>query len=136
MRNSFVLAIAILCSACAAEHALAPPSPATASGVYTLTSVDGSLLPFTVLDLGAYKSQIGSASLKLTPDGKYSFAIGIRIDDSGNIRFAADSDAGVWTLNDHAIAMTSTLGNLAKTATVSGDMLTMQASTRVFVMKR
>ena len=48
---------------------------------YTLTTVDGAALPFTALDLGAYRAKLVSGTLSLSSDGTYALQLGIRIDE-------------------------------------------------------
>jgi hypothetical protein len=88
-------------------------------------------LPFTVADLGAYQAKLVSGALTLSSDGTYSLQFGIRIEDSGNIRTAADSDGGLWNVNDKAITLASTEGNGSRTGTVSGSVMTLESSSRV-----
>jgi len=89
-------------------------------------------LPFTALDLGAYQAKLVSGTLSLRADGTYSFQFGIRIEDSGNVRTAADSDGGLWNVNDNAMTLASTRGDISRTGTVSGNVMTLQSSSRVF----
>ena len=53
---------------------------------------------------------------------------GIRIEDSGNVRTSADTDGGLWDVNDNAITLASTEGNSSRTGTVSGNVMTLQSS--------
>ena len=80
---------------------------------------------------GAYQAKLVSGTLSLRADGTYSFQFGIRIEDSGNVRTAADSDGGLWNVNDNAITLASTQGDISRTGTVSGNVVTLQSSIRV-----
>jgi hypothetical protein len=131
MRTISLLGIAFALAACGHDGVGPSPTP-TIPGKYDLTTVDGQGLPFTALDLGAYQAKLVSGTLSLSADGTYSFQFGIRIEDSGNVRTAADSDGGLWNVNDKAITLASTHGDIARTGTVSGNVMTLQSSSRVF----
>ena len=132
MRTISLLGIAFTLAACGHDGVGPSPTPSTIPGTYNLTSVDGAALPFTVLDLGAYRAKLVSGTLSLSSDGTYSLQLGIRIEDSGNVRTTADSDGGLWNVNDTAITLASTQGNSSRTGAVSGNVMTLQSSSRVF----
>jgi hypothetical protein len=88
-------------------------------------------LPFTALDLGAYQAKLVSGTLDLSSDGTYLLHLGIRIEDSGTVRAAASSDGGLWNVKDNAITLASTQGSISRTGSVSGNVMTLQSSTRV-----
>lgn len=132
MRTISLLGIAFTLAACGHDGVGPSPTPSTVPGTYTLTTVDGQVLPFTALDLGAYQAKLVSGTLSLSADGTYSFQFGIRIEDSGNVRTAADSDGGLWNVNDNAMTLASTRGDISRTGTVSGNVMTLQSSSRVF----
>ena len=131
MRTIPLLGIAFTLAACGHDSVGPSPTP-TIAGTYNLTTVDGQALPFTALDLGAYQAKLVSGTLSLRSDGTNSFQFGIRLEDSGNLRSTTDSDGGLWNVNDRAITLASTQGDIARTGTVSGSMMTLQSSTRVF----
>ena len=132
MRTISLLGIVFTLAACGHDGVGPSPAPSTIAGTYDLTTVDRQALPFTALDLGAYQAKLVSGTLKLSTDGTYSFQFSIRIEDSGNVRTAADSDSGLWNVNDNAVTLASTQGDISRTGTVSGTVMTLQSSIRVF----
>ena len=132
MRTIPLLGIALTLVACGHDGVGPSPTPSTIPGTYNLTTVDGQVLPFTALDLGAYQAKLVSGTLTLRSDGTYALQFGIRIEDSGNVRTAAESDGGLWNVNEKAITLASTQGDSARTGTVSGNVITLQSSIRVF----
>ena len=132
MRTISLLGIVFTLAACGHDGVGPSPPSSTIAGTYDLTTVDGQVLPFTALDLGAYQAKLVSGTLKLSTDGTYSFQFSIRIEDSGNVRTAADSDSGLWNVNDNAVTLASTQGDISRTGTVSGTVMTLQSSIRVF----
>ena len=132
MRTISLVGIVLTLAACGHDSVGPSRNPSAVAGTYDLTTVDGAVLPFTVLDLGAYRAKLASGTLTLRVDGTYSFQFGIRIEDSGNVRTTANSDGGLWNVNGQAITLASTQGDSARTGTVSGTMMTLQSSIRVF----
>ena len=132
MRTISLLGIVFTLAACGHDGVGPSPPSSTIAGTYDLTTVDGQVLPFTALDLGAYQAKLVSGTLRLSTDGTYSFQFSIRIEDSGNVRTAADSDSGLWNVNDNAVTLASTQGDISRTGTVSGTVMTLQSSIRVF----
>jgi len=104
MRTIPLLGLAFTLAACGHDSVAPTPTQSTVPGTYSLTTVDGQVLPFTVIDLGAYQAKLASGTLSLRADGSYSMQFGIRIEDSGNLRTAANSDDGLWNVNDSVTA--------------------------------
>ena len=139
MRRNLMLGIAFTLAACGRDGVVNPPAtptPATISGSYQLTTVDGQTLPVLLLDLGAYQVRLVSSTLELSANGTYSFEYTYRIDDSGNVRTGTVSDTGVWNVTRDGIALASSAGGAVETGTVSGNVIVLQASTRVLVLQR
>jgi hypothetical protein len=136
MRTITLIGIAFTLAACGRDSVGPAAAPTTVAGTYNLTTVDGQVLPFTVLDLGAYQAKLASATLNLKADGTYSFQFGIRIEDSGNIRSTSDSDAGLWNASANAITLTSNEGSVTRTGTVAQGTMTLQSSTLVLGLRK
>ena len=94
MRTISLLGIAFTLAACGHDGVGPSPTPSTIPGTYNLTTVDGQVLPFTALDLGAYQAKLVSGTLSLRADGTYSFQFGIRIEDSGALRPSGHAGPG------------------------------------------
>lgn len=131
MRRISLLGIVFTLAACGHDSVGPSPTPSGIPGTYSLATVDGQVLPFTVVDLGAYQAKVASGTLTLSSDGTYSLQFGIRIEDSGNIRTAAESDGGLWNAEANAITLASTRGDIARTGIASGDAITLQSGVRV-----
>ena len=134
MRRMLVLGLVLTVGACAANAT--DPRPPSISGSYELTIVDGQSLPVTLLDLGAYRLQVVSGTLTMDPGGTYAQELGLRIEDSGNVRTSTDSDAGRWTVVGDSITLVSDGGGFSRTGTVVGDAITLQSSAWVFRLRK
>jgi hypothetical protein len=135
MRRTMLIGLALTLASCG-QNEVADPGPSTIVGSYSLTTVDGHDLPFTVLDLGGYRTQLVSGMLALRSDGSYSLAIDRRTIDGGRVTTATDGDAGRWTLAGDSLALASTQGGIPRTGSVAGDAITLQSSIRRFVLRR
>lgn len=139
MRRILLIGITVALVACGSDGVVdpsRPPTPSNISGSYSLAMVDGGTLPFAAFDEGAYHVQIVAGTLALNANGTFALAIDRRVDDAGHVRAEADSDAGAWSIADHALTFTSTQGKIGRTATVSGNAITMQSSVHVFVLRK
>ena len=136
MRRVSLLALAFTLAACGRDSTGPTPSTARIPGTYNLTMVDGQVLPFLALDVGAYQVRVVSGALTLRSDGSYSYTIGHRTDDSGNIRTGTDTDVGLWNITGDSIRLASTQTVFSHSGVVSGDAITLQSTTRVLVLKK
>jgi hypothetical protein len=82
-------------------------SPAEASGTYTLQSVNGSPLPFTLSEVDATKFEITSDQLALNDDGTWTEAGLIRTTQNGQVTTGTLLDAGTYTLTGTALTLVS-----------------------------
>jgi hypothetical protein len=98
------------------------PSNANVAGTYSLSTVDGSSLPFTVPNTGDNTEIVQSATITLTSDSTYSaVASGTENGESTTII----TDAGSYSVSGSQVTFTSSViqgGNY--TGTVSGSTLT------------
>lgn len=138
MRRILSLATLLVLAACGHDDPTGPsPTPATVSGTYGLTMMDGQALPLLVLDIGgAYQVRVTSGALTLRPDGTYAYEIGLRIDDSGHVRTQTDTDGGLWNVKDGSLTLASTERAFSSTGVVTGEVITLQSSGREVVLAK
>jgi hypothetical protein len=136
MRSILLLGIALTLAACGSDAAVTPPPEASISGSYQLTTVDGQTLPFTAIDLGTYKAQIVSGVLALDTNSTYSLTFDVSLDDGVKLRTVTEGDAGQWSMSGSAINLASARDTTSWTGTVSGNVITIQSSTRVLVLRK
>lgn len=134
MRRMLPVGILLTLMACGSDLVINPST--SVAGSYALERVDGTALPYPVIDISTYHIQLVSGSLTLNANNTYAWNLGLRVDDSGRIRTDAQSDSGTWTMVNSTLSLTSAQGNLPKTATVSGNIMTMQSSTIVFGLRK
>jgi len=135
MRTILLLGVALTLAACGRDSSVGP-KPTDITGTYQLTTFDGNELPVTVVDLGAYQIQLTADTLVLDSDGSYSMDFDYRILDSGNTRSAADHASGTWTADGQTITLVDSPSGSPQSGTISGDTVTLEAFTLVFVRRR
>ncbi len=97
-------------AACGADGATAAPSVV---GSFTLQTIDGQPLPFTVMDqsdsTGVFKIDVLSpSSISIDPNGSFRFIITSRLTATGTpTTVAADTASGTYVLSARHLALTS-----------------------------
>lgn len=86
-----------------------PTSPLSLVGTYTLQSVNGMPLPFTLQETGAWKVEVLDDALFLASSSNYSSVGHKRYTSNGIVSLAAPVDAGTFSRRGDVIAMQSLL---------------------------
>jgi hypothetical protein len=135
MRTILLLGVALSLAACGSDAPVGP-TPTNVAGTYQLTTFDGNELPVTVVDLGAYRIELTAGTLALDAGGGYSMDFDLRILDSGNTRSTADHASGTWTADGQTITLVDSQSGSPRGGTISGDTVTLENITLVFVRRR
>src|SRR5512146_3171833 len=92
------LAVAVACG----SDSTTQPTVASLAGTWTLQSVNGSPLPFTVTQTGTDKVELLSDVVTASANGTYTEAVQFRTTLNGQSTTDTESDAGTFTLNGTA----------------------------------
>jgi hypothetical protein len=92
-------------------------SPGVVTGTYTLRSVNGAPLPFTVIQIGADKYEITSDVIILSEGGTFSESTNDRTTQNGVVTTSTITDGGTYSLTGTAISLVS-----AQSGTISGSV--------------
>ena len=93
------------------------------AGTYSLRTVNGSNLPFIVLQVGADKLELTADVLTLTDAGSFTQITTFRVTEGGQVTTSTVADAGSYTRTGTAISATFNSGGTA-TGTISGGTIT------------
>jgi hypothetical protein len=120
-RTLFIFALTAL-AACSGDSSTDPN--ASVAGTYTLRTVNGSPLPYIILQSGANKYEITDDAISLTDGGTWTEIGHDRTTTNGQVTTSSITDAGTYTRNGTAITLNSpTNGPIS--GSVSGGTLTL-----------
>jgi hypothetical protein len=139
MRTLLSLASFLLLFACDKETPSDPidsPTPATVVGNYNLLKIDSAPLPFVALTVSTYSISITSGSVELKSDGTYRAGVGLRVDDSGNIRNESDSTNGTWTLVGDSIRLANSSGQTVRAGRILSGTFHLRSADQVWELRK
>jgi hypothetical protein len=99
------------------------PSDTAISGTYTLQTVNGLKLPFTILQTDSVKFELTSDSFTLKDDKSWTEVGTSRTTISGQVSTDAIADSGTYVLNKTTITLISVNGSTD--GTIGGGKLTL-----------
>ncbi len=124
---SLILAVLPNVVACSGGDSTAPTQTSVA-GTWTLRTINGSGLPFTVVQVGADKVEITSDVLTVASGGAFTQLTTVRITEGGRVTTETIPDAGNYGLNGTAVSFTFNSDGSTGTGTLSGSTLTVASS--------
>ena len=80
--------------------------PDDISGRYELLTIDGVMLPFTVIQLGDEFSEVTSGFLQLNSDGTFTSSIIMSSTTAGSTQTVTESEKGTWTQHGNQVTFT------------------------------
>jgi hypothetical protein len=124
-RASIAVPILALALSLACGHdSSTDPNNASLGGVYSLSTVNGTALPFTVAN-GTTSVTLTSDVLTVTDAGGWSEAFAIRVTQNGTSANQTGGDTGTWTRTGASVTFTSATGGTAYTGTFTGGGFTL-----------
>jgi hypothetical protein len=112
------------------------PGASSAVGTWSLVSVNGSSLPYTVILIApSYKLEIMSATFIAASNGTYTGTVTSRETDNGQVTTTTDPDNGTWSQSGNSLTVTSSDGTVSN-ATISGDNIPLNEQGLVGVYHR
>lgn len=98
-----------------------PPLATNPVGNYTMSTVNGKALPFTMASdtSGLYKYEVTDGTIALTADGKYSVVTTYRQTIPGDVSLFVDSTGGTWVQTGTSVALTNSQDGTTDSATWS-----------------
>ena len=108
-------------------------SPGVVTGTYNLRTVNGSPLPYTVIQIGADKIEITGDVIILNEGGTFTETTSQRTTENGVVTTSTIDDAGTYTLTGTAITLTSQESGSISGAVSGGTMtLTLEGLAAVY----
>lgn len=98
--------------------------PAQVAGTYTLQTVNGQPLPYTLGEDATSKTEILSQTFTLNVDATYSWVTTDRLTDNGQVTTDTDTSTGTYTVRGSTITIRDVEGG-SLDVMLTGDTLTM-----------
>jgi hypothetical protein len=128
-RTAIAIIAAVCLSACGGGDSGTGPTTGTAvAGSYSLKTVNGSPLPYTIIAQGTSKLEITADVITLTANGSSSGSVSqlstLRNTQNGQATTSTQTDAGTYTLNGSAISIKWSSDGSISTGSLSGNSMT------------
>jgi hypothetical protein len=120
---SLVLAAAVACGGDSTS-----PINASIAGTYKLQTINGSALPYTILQVGNDKVEFMDDQVTVNDGGTYTESGHIRTTENGVVTTEAVVDAGTYVRTGTAITFHSTSDNSDTPGSISGNSITVVSS--------
>jgi hypothetical protein len=133
-RSLLILGLGLALGACGSDSST--EASATIAGTWNLQSVNGSALPFVILQSGANKAEILSDVITISGTGSFTQTTTVRTTVNGAATTQSVADAGTYTLSGSAITLRFNSDNSTGTGSWSGNTITATADGFAYVYKR
>jgi len=132
-RRTLIIAALVFGAGCGGGDSTGPDN--SVAGTYSLRTVNGSNLPFILVQIGADKVELTSDILTLTEAGSFTEITTFRTTTNGQVTTSTESDAGSFTMNGTAASFAFNSGT-SGTGTISGGTITVALSGFSFVYRK
>ena len=112
-----------------------PTGPEAIAGNYTLRTINGQDLPFTIeAALLDGKIELAAGSLRINSDNTFSLSLTLATTEGGTTTSETETTTGSYTLNETAITLTS--DGETVTGSITGNTLTLIDEGLTFVYQK
>ncbi len=112
-----------------------PFAPETIAGTYTLQSIAGETLPWTLFAIPGTTLEFLSGSIRLNSDRTFSRSFTFRVTENGAVTTETETDTGAFVQNASAIVFNSSDGS-QESASLTGNVLTVIREGVAYVFRR
>ena len=123
MRRLLAVAL-VLAAACGGDSTTAPTVQQQITGTWSLSTVNGSPVPFTVAQTGTNKVELVSDVFVIASTGSFTQTTTVRTTVNGVVTTQSAADAGSYTVNGTAITLHFNSDASTATASFSGNTFT------------
>jgi hypothetical protein len=104
------------------------PTQASLAGTWSLTTINGSPLPYTIALVGTDKVEVVSDVLNVSSNGTFTQLTSVRTTSNGQATTDNESDSGTYTISGTAVTFHFQSDGSTGTATWSGNTMTVAES--------
>lgn len=136
--SRYLLAVLAFSSvvACGGSDAATTPLAPSAIGAWTLSTINGTALPFTLMASGGNKSEAIGSTLTIVQGGSYTATFIVRNTTNGQQSTQSSSQAGTYVVNGTAISLRTNSDGTVVSGSVSGNSLTLTEEGAVYLYVR
>ena len=114
-----------------------PTSPGNSlAGTWSLQSINGTALPYVVLQSGANKIELTADILTVSSGGSFTQTSTIKTTVNGQVTTESVSDAGSYTVNGNAVSFVFNSDATTGTGVLSGNSLSVGAEGAAFIYRK
>jgi hypothetical protein len=124
--SKVLVCLTLFVAACGGDSTA--PGTTTIAGSYALQTINGSPLPYAVVQVGADKVEVLNETVTLSEGGTFTQQGSVRLTENGVVSTQSYSDAGTYTRNGTAISFFFNSDGSSGTGTVSGNTITVAFS--------
>ena len=96
----------------------------TATGVYTLRTVNNSSLPFTLSESGGTKTEVLADTITLYQGGTYAETVRVRLTTNGQTTTETREDSGAYSFFNITVTLTSGRGRAERRGKIEATTMT------------
>ena len=133
-RLAVMAAMVVAVGAC--SDSSGPDEGGSIAGTYSLRTVNGSNLPFTVVQLPEFKVEVVSDVVTLNANNTFSEVFTSRTTEGTTVTTESETTTGTYTLTGSLLRMTDTEGNVITAAFSAGNTLTATAGNFTLVYRK
>jgi predicted small lipoprotein YifL len=124
-----VFAALVILAGCGSDG---PPNagPASVVGTYTLRTINGSPLPYTVVQFDDNKVEVMAYALTLEAGGTWTESGTVRVTEGGTVTTLPSANTGTYTLTGNVISL---VGPEARTVSGTVDGVTLRLTEEGFL---
>ena len=120
----FIACLLLMVAAACGGDSPTEPTPASVAGTWRLQTVNGSALPYVLVQFETDKVELTSEVLTVAASGSFTQLTQFTTTQSGQVSVEDLTDAGTYTLNGTAATFTYDSDGSTGTGSLSGNTLT------------
>ena len=133
MRKMLMALVVVLSAACNNDGLT---GSTTVNGRYTLRTVNGSALPYTIAGSGANKTEVIDDTITLYEGFTYSRSAHSRVTVNGQASEVTTAESGSFNILGTSITLSPGTGGTGTLVLVSGNTMTLSTSGFVYVFRK
>ena len=120
MRNLLVAVLMLVCAGCLNEDVV---GSSTATGTYSLRTINNSQLPYKMPASGATQTEVLGDTITLFQGNTYAEAIHVRVTTNGQVTTETREDAGSYSFFNITVTLTSGRGRPERRGRIEGTSM-------------